>query len=207
MKENDNISIKVYEYYNRYCKILNKVITAAKNMAYDNYIKKSHNKMNTTWKIINTETGRTTKRDDTQYLIDNFNDQNVAEILNKYFVSIANKLTNSVNSNQCNSSGIDYMSFMEQAIKTNYPKICNKPSTTKEIEKIIYSFKTKDSCGYDQISLRVLRLSTPYISSPLNYICNKIIHSGKFPERLKYSVIKPLYKKGDKRLISVERNG
>ena len=46
--------------------------------------------------------------------------------------------------------------------------------------------------------LRVLKLSTPYISSPLNYICNKIIHSGTFPERLKYSVIKPLYKKGDK---------
>jgi hypothetical protein len=85
---------------------------------------------------------------------------------------------------------------MEQAIKTNYPKICNKPSMTKEIEKIIYSFKTKDSCGYDQISLRVLKLSTPYISSPLKYICNKIIHSGTFPERLKYSVIKPLYKKG-----------
>jgi hypothetical protein len=78
MKENDNIFIK--EYYNRYCKILYKVITAAKKMAYDNYIKKSHNKMNTTWKIINIETGRTIKRDDTQYLIDKFNDQNVAEI-------------------------------------------------------------------------------------------------------------------------------
>jgi hypothetical protein len=151
MKENDNISIKVY--YNRYCKILSKVITAAKKMAYDNFIKESHNKMNSTWKIINTETGRTTKRDDIQYLIDKSHDQNVAEIINEYFLSIANKLSNSVNSSQCNSSDIDYLSFMEQAIKTNYPKICNKPSTTKEIEKIIYSFRTKDSCGYDQISL------------------------------------------------------
>jgi hypothetical protein len=40
------------------------------------------------------------------------------------------------------------------------------------------------------------------LSSPFNYICNKIIQSGTFPERLKYSVIKPLYKKGDKLLIS-----
>jgi hypothetical protein len=40
---------------------------------------------------------------------------------------------------------------MEQAIMTNYPKIRNKPSTTKEIEKIINALKTKDSCGYDHL--------------------------------------------------------
>jgi hypothetical protein len=90
---------------------------------------------------------------------------------------------------------------MEQAITTNYPKIRNKPSTTKEIEKIINSLKTKDSFGYDQIALRILKLRAPYISSSLNYICTQIIQSGTFPERLKYSVIKPLYKKGDKLLI------
>jgi hypothetical protein len=202
MKNNDKLSINVY--YNRYCKILNKVIIAAKKMAYDNCIKKSYNNLNTTWKIINTETGRTSKRDDTQHLIEKFNGQNVTALINEYFISIANKnkLTNSVNSKQRNSSVTDYMSFMEQAVTTNYPKIHNKPSMTKEIEKIINSLKTKDSCGYNQISLRILKLSAPYISSPLNYICNKIIQSGTFPERLKYSVIKPSYKRGDKLLIS-----
>jgi hypothetical protein len=91
---------------------------------------------------------------------------------------------------------------MEHGIKAKFPKVCNKPVTTQDIEIIIYSFKTKDSCGYDLISLRVLKLSTPYISSPLSYICNKIMQSGVFPERLKYSIIKPLYKKGEKSLIS-----
>jgi hypothetical protein len=112
------------------------------------------------------------------------------------------KLSNSVVNKQFNLSATDYLSFMEQAITRNYPIIRNKPSTTNEIEKIINSFKTKVSCGYDQKSLRILKPSAPYISSPLNYICNKIIQSGTFPERLKYSVIKPLYKKGDKSLIS-----
>jgi hypothetical protein len=37
-----------------------------------------------------------------------------------------------------------------------------------------------------------------FISSTLTYICNKSIAHGKFPDRLKYSEIKPLYKKGDK---------
>jgi hypothetical protein len=46
---------------------------------------------------------------------------------------------------------------MEQAIKSKYPKVCINPVSIKEIEKIIYSFKNKDSCGYDQISLKVLK--------------------------------------------------
>jgi hypothetical protein len=91
---------------------------------------------------------------------------------------------------------------MEKAIKSKFPNICNKPVTTKEIEKIIHSLKNKDSCGYDLVSLRVLKLSSPYISSPINYICNKIMQSGIFPERLKYSIVKPLFKKGYKQLIS-----
>lgn len=32
----------------------------------------------------------------------------------------------------------------------------------------------------------------------MTHICNKYISAGIFPERLKYSVIKPLYEKGDK---------
>jgi hypothetical protein len=48
MENNNKLSIVVY--YNRYCKILNKVITAAKKMAYDNCITKSYNILK---KIIN----------------------------------------------------------------------------------------------------------------------------------------------------------
>jgi hypothetical protein len=34
---------------------------------------------------------------------------------------------------------------MEQMILKSYPQIINKPSTTKEIEKIIKAFQTKES--------------------------------------------------------------
>jgi sarcosine oxidase/L-pipecolate oxidase len=33
--------------------------------------------------------------------------------------------------------------------------------------------------------------------SPLTYICNAILNSGIFPDRLKYTIIKPIFKKGD----------
>jgi hypothetical protein len=184
MKKNLDISMKLY--YKRYSKILSKVIIAAKRMAYDNHLKRSHNKMKTAWKFVNLETGRINKTNCTQQLIDKYKDQNVAEYLNKYFLTIADKLVNKADSNHPNNTAIDFRSFMEQAISKNYPPISNKPSTVHEIEKIIYSFKTKDSHSYDQISVRVLKLSAPYISSTLNYICNLIIVSGNYPERLKY---------------------
>jgi hypothetical protein len=70
------------------------------------------------------------------------------------------------------------------------------------LKKNIYSFKNKDSCGYDETSLKVLKFSTSYISLQFNYICNRILQSGTFPGRLKYSEVMPLHKKGNKQLIS-----
>jgi hypothetical protein len=51
--------------------------------------------------------------------------------------------------------------------------------------------------GYE-MSVKILKISSPFITAPLNYICNRSILSGSFPARLKYSVNKPLFKKGDK---------
>ena len=48
----------------------------------------------------------------------------------------------------------------------------------------------------------ILKLSAPFITSPLTYICNKSLSTGTFPERLKYALIRPVYKKGDKHLVT-----
>jgi len=73
-----------------------------------------------------------------------------------------------------------------------------KYTTPKEIEKIIKSLKSKNSHGYDGIPMKILKVSTPFITFPLTYICNKSLSSGIFPSRLKFSEIKPLHKKGDR---------
>jgi hypothetical protein len=71
-------------------------------------------------------------------------------------------------------------------------------TTTHEIEKIIKSFKCKNSYGYDEISTRNLKVSAPYVLSPLTYTFNRVLSTGVFPERLKFAQVKPLYKKGEK---------
>jgi hypothetical protein len=58
--------------------------------------------------------------------------------------------------------------------------------------------KPKNSHGYDEILLRILKFSALYVLSPSTYICNKILRTGIFPDRLKCSEVKPSYKKGDR---------
>jgi hypothetical protein len=58
-------------------------------------------------------------------------------------------------------------------------------ATAHEIEKIIKTLKMKNSCRYDEISSRIIKLSSPFIISPLTYICNAILSTGVFPDRLK----------------------
>lgn len=62
-----------------------------------------------------------------------------------------------------------------------------------ENKKIIKLLKSKDSHGYDEIPTQLLKISSPFISSPLNHICNKVLTRGTFTYRLKLSIIKPLY--------------
>jgi len=40
------------------------------------------------------------------------------------------------------------------------------------------------------------------ISKPLSYVSNKSIRTGVFPDHLKYAIVKPLFKNGDRTSIS-----
>lgn len=60
----------------------------------------------------------------------------------------------------------------------------------------------KNSYGYDEISTKILKLIVPYIVSPLTYISNKSLSPGVFPDRLKFSIVKPIFKNGDKLITS-----
>jgi hypothetical protein len=89
-----------------------------------------------------------------------------------------------------------------QSFKNPFPNFNLKSISTKEIENIIKSLKPKNSSGYDEISTKLTKICSPFISSPLAHIFNKSLSSGIFPECLKYSIVKPLFMKGDKSKIS-----
>jgi hypothetical protein len=87
--------------------------------------------------------------------------------------------------------------YVSKIFHNPFPDIKFNNTSTKEVERIIKSIRVKNSHGYDGITTKMPKVSAPYISSPLNYICNKSIRSGTFHSCLKYPIVKPLFKKGD----------
>ena len=94
--------------------------------------------------------------------------------------------------------------FMEQAFNKPYPNMESKCTSTKEIERIIKSLKTKNSYGCVKRSTKILKLISPFMSSPINYICNEMLVWGVFPDRLKYAIIKPLHKNDDVMYLKID---
>jgi hypothetical protein len=88
---------------------------------------------------------------------------------------------------------------MFQTFKRPFASIKFNYTSTKEIIK---SLKTENYHGYYEIPTKIIKLRSPFISSSLTYMCNKLLSSGISPTRLKFSVVKPAFKNGDKLNIS-----
>jgi hypothetical protein len=53
----------------------------------------------------------------------------------------------------------------------------------------------EELCGYNDVPARIVKISIPFISSPLIYIGNMMLLTGTFPSRLKFTQITPVHKK------------
>ena len=122
--------------------------------------------------------------------------QKTTDAFNLYFSTIAEQLfEDSIKKNSYKR--VDPLLNLRVNFSKPNEMIKLKHTTTHEIDKIIRSLKSKDSYGYDGVSTRILKLIAPYIVSPLTFIANRILSSGIFADRLKYSEVKPLFKSGN----------
>ena len=191
------------KYYKRYCRILTNVIKIDKKRYYNNILTCSNNKIKTTWNIIkNTTCIKPNSQKITSINVDgniSFNGQITVDTFKKYFVSVAQDVH--INNHNANppSNHENPIAYLSKAFNQPFPTInLLKGVSSKEIEDIMKSLKIKNSHGYVGIRTKLLKLSMHYISSPLTYICNRMLSSGIFPTRLKFTEVKPIFKKGDK---------
>jgi len=80
----------------------------------------------------------------------------------------------------------------------NFPIMMVVPVTEAELIGIIDSLKNKNSSEYKGVSNKIPRLCDHLVSKPLTCIFIKSLSLAIFPDRLKYVIIKPLFKKGDR---------
>ena len=119
------------------------------------------------------------------------NPQTIVNAFNTYFLSVAENLLTKNFPGLNTTNNIDPLTYLRQNFNHIFSPVKLKNTTTYEIDKIIHSIKCKESSGYDEIS-KILKISAPYVLSPLKFIFNKILTTGVFPERLKFSKVKPL---------------
>ena len=168
-------------------------------MYYNNKLANSTNKPKTTWSIIKTITSNKNNPNGILMMeIDGkitTHHQTIAEEFNNYYVSVADNITNNnlVNNTVGDLNKNNPLSYLYSAFQQSFTNMKLKNTTTGEIGKIIKELKSKRSCGYDEITTEILKISSPFIVSPLTYICNRMLSTGTFPDRLKYSEIKPIY--------------
>jgi hypothetical protein len=182
-------------HYQAYCKILLKVIKEAKKLYYDTEIQKSNNKCKSTWEIIKKLTNNHYTHTDVQGLmIDNKylkDQQDIADAFKDYFSPIVYNINeNKVNNKNNNAKVFLTQYYLEQNCVHPPPSLVIKTFSTTEITSIIKTLKSKNSHGFDEISVKLLKVSARYICSPPTHICNKSVLSGIFPDHMKFSYVK-----------------
>jgi len=170
-KESNDTNLKLW--YKRYWKILTDVIKTAKKKYYDELIFKSKNKTKTTWKIIKKKIGNNCHNDIKSLIINNTlsnNPQEIANTFNYYFSTFADTIIRNIKKGDNDSKvNVDHSKYLITNFNSTFSKINWKYATTYEINKILKSLKTKNSYGYDEIPIKILKLNAHFIISPLTY--------------------------------------
>ncbi|PNF35250.1 hypothetical protein B7P43_G06859, partial [Cryptotermes secundus] len=188
------------EYYTRYCAILKRVISKAKELYYNKLLSECTNKSKVSWKIINNEVGHASKK---KFIPSELRSDNkkihinkAAESFNTFFINSVEKLI----SQYPIYEGVH--PIIRKSLLDKFPEIANIPITLTEVLSTISSLKNKTSCGYDGLSNKIIKLCGEQIAKPLTYIYNLSLYTGIYPDRLKYANIIPCFKKGDASEIS-----
>ena len=114
----------------------------------------------------------------------------IAEAFNDFFVNLGPNLAD-----QIPNSNTDFHTFLRNI---NSQSLFFAPVVEEEIKDIVSNLNNKKSSGYDGITNFLLKNVINEIISPLTYILNKSLTSGKVPLKMKIARVVPIFKKGQK---------
>lgn len=177
-------------YHKNYTRILKRCIRQAQKNNNKKLVSKSGNIVATTWNIIKDNLGQNQLNHNMDKITFKgkvtTNPQKIANEFNKQFLEIPSLVTSDGCSASCKRANF------------NSSSIYLKPTDPLELLKIISSLRNSKSSGYDDLNTKTIKDNAKAVVEPLTHIINLSILEGRFPDGLKTSVIKPIFKKGDK---------
>lgn len=187
------------EKYKSYVNLYNKLKRQMKINYYNKEISDNKNNIKKTWTILKQALGKQNNQPKFPKLftIENrliSDKKEIANSFNDYFSTIGNltgqkvKQTHKHFSDYLKNSMKDSM-FLETVEETEVLNIVNK-------------LKPKTSSGYDEIPTKILKDTIHLIVKPLTHIVNLSLTYGIVPDQLKIGKVVPIYKAGEKNIMS-----
>lgn len=168
-------------YFLRYRHLYREVIRMAKQKYYKNRIMHSNNKPREAWRIVGELRGRNAEV--------NVDSNLSPDELNDFYCSIAMNISSKI------KSDIDFSSFMGNVAITR--SFFFTPVTLHELKDTISDVRSRNSSGWDGISVKMFAGLPDDALEVLAECVNLSFTSGDFPDCLKVANIVPLYKGGD----------
>ena len=120
----------------------------------------------------------------------NTSKQKIADSFNEYFTSIGPKLAYKIDNPSCKS----FKNFLKHKPRT---KFIFKTVSESDVKNAFADLKPKNSCGYDELSSKMLKSISHCLIEPFTLIANQCLTKGIFPDHFKTAEVLPLYRKGD----------
>ena len=175
---------RLFDEYRKKRNVVKYLIRKSKRLFFEKLIEDKSN-ASSIWKAIRQLTKSFSSGSECDISVNSFNN---------HFTDISNKLI----SKELKPESFDFTALEQFCLKKNTKTKFSVPlMSVKDVISYIGSLKNKTSCGFDEISPQILKLSTPFIADSLTYLLNLCLSKNYFPDEFKYAKIIPLYKKGD----------
>ena len=182
--------------YKKARKDVNASIRDARTNFFNESIKKHSGNLKETWKIINNSLGRNCKVTVINELVYEDKDftekHDIAEQMNNHFCSLVSKLASGIPDTVCQAEDLlnrTDSNFYFRRVSEGY------------IHSLITKLKPSVSCRLHNISSRLLKLCSPYISNSICDFLNQVLETGIFPDDWTKAKVQLIFK-SDERSIS-----
>ena len=188
--------------FNKYRNLLKKTITHAKCVFYKNLFNRYKNDTRKTWSIISDTLNKKVKHSIPDIMSVNgekcSDKARISKHFNSFFATIGSQNENNIRKHE----GSTCKNYLTNQYDCTFAfHLINNNDTLR----IIKNIKMSHSKGYDGLSTEHLKLINKDISKRLTLIINQSLNSGIFPDQLKIAKVTPIFKKGDKQIITSYR--
>ena len=187
-----------FENYNKYKKVLDKIILKSKSNFYEQTITEldSSKKL---WNWVNSQINNKTKNTSYTILTPDGklteNDKDTATTFAKHFSTIGSRVAEKIK-----PTDKSYNDYLREPNKNSFFFL---PTNDAQVNKIIEDLKLNKSYPINDIPTKVIKQFPEIFASHINFLFNASIQKGCFPEIFKLGQVTPIFKKRIQLLLRI----